>query len=112
MLQTIQAIAWPMRIFYMLLLFACVSNTVAALGPRIKGVWRFHFGYTAVVTGLYFIYVVLRVTNVLDAQDFLLAVRWLIPCMVFPFIMPVAIIRWEKYFVRKAVERRVSASCS
>ena len=112
MWHTIQAIAWPTRIFYVLLLVASVTNIIAAIGPGIKGTWRFHFIYTAVVTALYFFYVVLRITNVLDPKDFLLAVRWLIPCMVFPFIMPVAIIRWEKYFIRKAVEKRVSESCS
>lgn len=112
MLHTLQQIAWPSRTFYALLLIAAVANFVAAVGPDIKGTWRFHYIYTAVVTSLYFFYVVLRVTNVLDIRDFAFAVRWLIPCMVFPFIMPVAIIRWEKYFIRKAVERRVSESCS
>src|SRR5688572_4588687 len=107
MLDTIHMMAWPLRIFYVLLLIASLSNLVAAVGPGVKGTWRFHYIYTATVTALYFFYVVLRVTNVLDPGDFQLAVRWLFPCMVFPFIMPVAIIRWEKYFIRKAVEKRV-----
>jgi len=111
MLKALNEMAWSLRFFYVLLLVSTVVNFVAAVGPGIKGVWRFHFAYTSTVCGTYLFYLVLRLTSVLDMADYALAVRWLIPCMAFPFIMPVAIIRWERRFLQKAVEKRVDDLC-
>lgn len=97
-------ISWAFRIVYLVIAVAFLSNLFMASRSKFKPHWRLEFGYTALVTGVYLIYVILRITDVLDARDFAEIVRWIYPCLAIPYILCPLLFYWEDKFHRLAVE--------
>ena len=92
------------KAFYLALVVAMVVNAYLAISPRMKSYWRFHFSYTAGIVGIYVLYIALRLADILDKGDYAILVQWLVPLLVFPFIFPALIIRWESIFFKRALE--------
>lgn len=110
MLRAIHEMAWATRMFYTLLYVAAGVNAIMAFAPRIKPHWRFIFGYTATVLGIYGFYLAMRIVGVFDRYDYALLVRWLLPLLVFPMIMPPLAIHWESKYYKQALTKLVDDS--
>lgn len=109
MLHAFLALSLAVKVFYIAILVAAIGNLLATFMPRIKPHWRFHFGYTAVLLSLYAGYIALRLGGALDPRDYALLVQWLFPLLVFPFVIPILLIRWESKFFKQALERQADA---
>ena len=107
MLDNLHQLSWAIRIFYLMVLAACIANILMATRKKFKPHWRIQFGYTAVTTAIFTVYVALRLSGVLDRMDYARAIVWLYPLLAFPFLMVPCLFHWEDKFYKKALKAAI-----
>jgi len=107
-LNNLHQLSWAIRIFYVMVLAASIANLLMATRPKFKSHWRIQFGYTAVVTAFFSVYVALRLWGVLDRTDYTKAIVWLYPLLAAPFLMVPCLFHWEAKFYKEALNNALN----